>query len=255
MGKLSRDLVTPTAGTALLHPRETIIGTGTIGAINGEVVIPVDGCSSVAIDLRGTFSMTLEVAGTVDGTNFTAIPVRPINQASITYVAAVTGTTAGTWVGKCAPFRSVRIRCTSYTSGAAVTTITGDTAALDDSLQGMVTTVAATATGATGAAVTLTIASPGAGLRQYLTYVGIIRSATALLTAGAAPTVVTTTNLPGALAFTFGADASPQGTDKVIREDFAYPLAASAQATAVTIVCPVTTGVIWRVTAGYYIAP
>ena len=255
MGKLSRDLVAPTGGTALLHPRETIIGTGTIGAINGQVVIPVDGCSSVSVDLRGTFSMTLEVAGTVDGTNYTLIPVRPVNLASIAYVAAITGTATGTWVGKCAPFRSIRIRCTAYTSGGAIVTIAGDTAALDDSLQGMVTATTVTATGAASAGVTLTLPSPGAGLRQYLTYIAIVRSASAALTAGAAPTVVTTTNLPGALAFTFGADASPQGTDKVIREDFAYPLAASAQATAVTIVCPVTTGAIWRITAGYYVAP
>jgi 3-polyprenyl-4-hydroxybenzoate decarboxylase len=119
----------------------------------------------------------------------------------------------------------------------------------------MVTPLLVTATGAAGAAVTLSLPTPGAGLRQYITYLSINRSASAALTAGATPTVVTTTNIPGALAFTFGADAAPQGTDKIIREDFTYPLAATAQATATTIVCPATTGVIWRVTAGYYVAP
>jgi hypothetical protein len=99
------------------------------------------------------------------------------------------------------------------------------------------------------------MASPGAGLRHYLTYLSINRFATALLTAAAAPVVVTTTNLPGALAFSFAADAAAQGTMDRWREDFSFPLAASAQATATTIVCPVTTGVIWRVTAGYYVAP
>lgn len=255
MSKLSRDLATPIGGSTVLHPRETIIGSGTIGALNAEVVIPVDGCASVAIDLRGTFSMTLEVAGTVDGTNYTLIPVRPVNQAALVYVAAVVGAVQGVWIGKCAPFRSVRVRCTAYTSGSATATIVGDSAALDDSLQGMVTPLIVTATGAAAAAVTLTIPAPGAGLRQYLTYIGMNRSASVLLTAAAAPVVVTTTNLPGALAFTFGADAAAQGVDKIIREDFAYPLAASAQNTAVTIVGPATAGVIWRITAGYYVAP
>jgi hypothetical protein len=255
MAKLSRDLATPTGGSTVLHPRETIIGSGTIGALNAEVIIPVDGCASVSLDIRGTFSMTLEVAGTVDGTNYTLIPVRPVNLASVAYVAAVTGTAAGTWVGKCAPFRSVRVRCTAYTSGSASTTLVGDTAPLDDTLQGMIAPLAVTATGAASAAVTLTLPAPGAGLRQYITYIAMVRSATALLTASATPTVVTTTNLPGTVAFTFGADAAAQGVDKFIREDFAYPLAASAQNTAVTVVAPVATGSIWRLTAGYYVAP
>jgi 3-polyprenyl-4-hydroxybenzoate decarboxylase len=103
--------------------------------------------------------------------------------------------------------------------------------------------------------VTLTIASPGAGLRHYMTYIKIERIATALLTAAATPVVVTTTNLPGSLAYSVQADAAAQGLIYTLRDDFAYPLAASAQATATTIVCPGTTGVIWRVTAGYQVRP
>lgn len=255
MSKLSRDLTTPSGGSTVLHPRETLIVTGTLGALNAEIILPADGAASLALDIRGTFSMTIEIAGTVDGTNWTLIPVRPVNQAAIAYVAAVTGTTAGTWVGKCAPFRSIRARVTAYTSGSATTALTADTAPLDDTLQGMVTTTLETAVGAAAAAVTLTLAAPGAGLRQYLTYLSINRFAAAVLTAAAAPVTVTTTNLPGTLAFSFPADAAALGTIDRWREDFAYPIAASAQNTAVTIVCPATTGVIWRVTAGYYIAP
>lgn len=255
MSKLSRDLATPSGGSAVLHPRETLIASGNLGALNAVIVLPADGASSLALDLRGTFSMTIEVAGTVDGTNWTLIPVRPINTAAIQYVAAVTGAVAGTWVGKCAPFRSIRARVTAYTSGAATAVMTADTAVLDDSLQGMVTPVLGTAVGASAAAVTLTLAAPGAGLRHYLTYLSINRFAAAVLTAAAAPVTVTTTNLPGALAFSFPADAAALGTIDRWREDFAYPLASSAQNTATTIVCPATTGVIWRVTAGYYIAP
>lgn len=251
MAKISRDL---SVGT--LHPRENIFADGILGALNAEIIIAADGCSSLSLDLRGTFSMTIEVSGSVDGTNWTLIPVRPLNLAALAYVAAVTGTTAGIWVGKCAPFRFIRARCTAYTSGSAVVTLCGDTAPLDDSLQGMVTPVLATAVGASAAAVTLTIASPGAGLRHYLTYLRVSRYAAAVLTASATPVTITTTNIPGALAFTCEADAAALGTRAtVVSEDFAYPLAVSAQATATTIVCPGTTGVIWRVTAGYYAAP
>ena len=66
---------------------------------------------------------------------------------------------------------------------------------------------------------------------------------------------VTTTNIPGALAFSFSAEAAAQGTLDRWREDFTYPIMTTAQNTATTIVCPITTNVIWRVTAGYYVAP
>ena len=111
------------------------------------------------------------------------------------------------------------------------------------------------ATGAAAAAVTLTLAAPGVGLRHYLTYLRITRFAAALLTAAATPVLATTTNIPGTLVFSMPAEAAPQGSVFVYQEDFAYPLMTTAQNTATTIVCPVTTAVIWRVTAGYYVAP
>jgi hypothetical protein len=249
MAKLSRDLA---AGTQ--HPRENLFIAGNLGAPNAEIIVDCDGSSTVALDLRGTFSLTVEVAGTVDGTNWTLIPLRPINLASVAYVAAVVGTAAGTWVGPCAGFRRVRARVTAYTSGTAVATLSASTAPIDQSLA-LIAPSIVTAVGAAAAAVTLTLPSPGAGLRHYLTYLSINRFAAAVLTAAAAPVTVTTTNLPGSLALSFAADAAALGTIDRWREDFAYPIAASAQGTATTIVAPVTTGVIWRLTAGFYVAP
>lgn len=251
MSKLSTDLGT----TRPLHPRETLFQSGVLAALNAEVIVAADGASTVSVDLRGTFNMTVAVEGTADGVNWSAIPMRLINAAAIGYVVSITGTNQGIWVGSCAQFKSVRARCASYTSGSVTTTVIADTATLVNTAVGMTTPVVLTATGAAGAAVTATIASPGPGLRHYITYISIVRSASVALTPGAAPTVITTTNLPGALAFTMGLDAAAQGVDKIIREDFAYPLAASAQGTATTIVCPVLTGAIWRVTVGYYVAP
>lgn len=255
MTKMTRDLATPPGGLVTLNPRETVFSTGILGSVNAEIIIPCDGCSTVALDMRGTFSLTAEVAGTIDGSNWTPIPIRMVNVAAIGYVVAAAGAVAGMWVGKCAPFRSVRVRATAYTSGSATATLSASNGVLDGSLAGAVTPVIVTSVGAASAAVTLTLGAPGAGLRHYVTYLSINRFASAALTAAAAPVTVTTTNLPGSLAFSLAADAAAQGTMTPWGEDFAYPLAASAQNTATTIVCPVTTGVIWRVTAGYYVAP
>lgn len=250
MAKISKD-----QSVGNLHPRETLFITGNIASNGGEIILPADGAASLALDLRGTFSGTIEIAGTIDGTNWTPIPVRPVNIASIAYVTVITGTAVGVWVGKAAPYRQIRARCTAYTSGTFIATLVADTAPLDDTLQGLTAPLMVTTTAAAGVAATLTLPAPGAGLRQYVTFVSINRFAAAVLTAAAAPVVVTTTNMPGALAFSLPADAAAQGTIYPLREDFAYPIAAAAQNTAVTFVAPLTTGVIWRLTVGYYNAP
>jgi len=241
------------AGTQ--HPRENLLVAGTLGSLNAEIIVDCDGASSFALDLRGVFSLTLEVSGTIDGFNWTPIPVRPLNVAGISYLAVVAGTAAGKWVGKCASFDRIRVRVVAYTSGATIATLMVSNAVLDDSLQGMVTPFIGTTTAAVGVAATLTLPSPGAGLRHYITYIRIARIASVLLTPAATPVVVTTTNVPGAVAFSMPADAAAQGTIFDYQEAFNFPIAVSAQGTATTIVCPATPGVIWRVTAGWYVAP
>jgi hypothetical protein len=148
----------------------------------------------------------------------------------------------------------VRARVSNYTSGSASVILMTDTAQLDDSLQGVIAPLLVTATGAAAAAVTLTLPA-AVSLRHYLTSLRIDRFAAALLTAAATPVVATTTNLPGALAFSLPADAAQLGTVSPLQIDYAQPLAASAQNTASTIVLPATPGVIWRATATYYLAP
>lgn len=253
MAKLSRDLTTPPGGTALLHPRENQITAGNLGALNAELIVPADGSGVIMVDLRGTFNMTIEISGTVDGSAWVVIPIR--SKIGGLYLSGLVGSTTGVWMGDCSGYRSVRARVSAFTSGAAIATLVTETGSIVDLLTGAVTPSLGTTIGAAGAATTLTLASPGAGLRHYLTYLSINRFATALLTAAATPVTVTTTNLPGSLAFSFAADAAAQGSIDRWREDFAYPLMAVAQATATTIVCPATTNVIWRVTAGFYVAP
>ena len=248
MAKLSKDLSVET-----LHPRETLFGSGMLGAVGAEVVIAADGCAGLCLEMRGTFSLTAEVSGSVDGVNWTLIPVRLIAGASPAYIASIAGSLPGVWCASLYSFRLVRVRCTTWVSGAAAATLTTSIASPDQSLSGIVTPGLGTILGAAGAATTLTLAAPGLGLRHYLTYFSVNRFAAAALTAGATPVAVTTTNLPGALALSFAADALALGQLDRWREDFAYPLVASAPNTATTIVCPATPGVIWRVTAGFYL--
>ena len=250
MAKLSRDL---SGGT--LHPRETLMASGIVGALNSLVEMAADGCASVVLDLRGTFSLTVMVEASVDGANWQMVPVRPLNSAGLIYSAHVGSTSQGSWTGSIAGFRFVRARCHSYTSGAATVVLTANAAPLDASLQGAITPLLVTTVGTAGAATSLTIPAPGGLMRHYLTSLSINRFAAAALTASATPVTITTTNLPGPLAYSFGAEALAQGALDRVREEFGYPLAAIAQNTAITIVAPATPNVIWRMTAGYYVAP
>jgi hypothetical protein len=255
MAKLSPNLTAISRDDPTLHPRENLYKTAqNLAALNAEVVIDCDGSTTVSLDLRGTFNMTVEVAGTIDGTNWILIPVRSMLGGQ--YLIAVVGSTAGAWIANCAGFRKVRARCTAYTSGAAITTLMASTSLLDETLGGDVAPLLVTTTGASGAAVTLTLPAPGAGLRQYLSYLRITRFAASVLTASGTPVLITTTNVPGTLVFTAPADAAAQGvTTPIVAEDFAKPLMGSAQNTNMTFVMPATTGVIWRATAAYQVKP
>ena len=53
-----------------------IAGSGALGALSAEIIINGDGAFTVALDLRGTLNLTVEVAGSVGGTNWTLLAVR-----------------------------------------------------------------------------------------------------------------------------------------------------------------------------------
>lgn len=109
-------------------------------------------------------------------------------------------------------------------------------------------------TGATGAAVTATLPAV-VGQFHYITLLEIHKYFTVANAASATPLVVTTTNLPGSLAFTFGQPAGAIGvTDERVYGPNS-PLKSSVANTATTIVCPATTGIIWRVNVFYFAAP
>lgn len=108
-------------------------------------------------------------------------------------------------------------------------------------------------TGATGAAVTATLPAV-AGQFHYITLLEIVKCFAAANGASATPLVVTTTNLPGPAAYTFGQPAGAIGVIDRMTHIPNSPLRSSVVNTATAIVCPATVGIIWRVNVYYYAA-
>lgn len=115
-------------------------------------------------------------------------------------------------------------------------------------------TLAVTALSGANASVTATLPAV-AGQFHYLTSIHVTRTCTAALV-GTAALAITTTNLPGSLAYTAG-NACPVGTtqnDLVL--DLKFPLKSSVVNTATTVVCPAAgAAVVCRISVLYFAAP
>lgn len=112
---------------------------------------------------------------------------------------------------------------------------------------------AVTAVGTAGNAVTCTLPAAGPGQYHYIAEIQITKYATAAITGTATPVTVTTTNLPGSIAYTFET-AQAIGTNSTRNNDYGLPLKSVTANTATTIVCPAVTNSLWRVTVSYYTA-
>jgi hypothetical protein len=250
---------------AFVPIRERRAASGVLGALNAEVVLSLNGDESALVYVQSTsFAGTLEFTGLGDDSAgylpVVAYPYSPgcaggtipLAGQPLLVDALVAANTVRVYSVPVGQLRALRVRASAYTSGAATITISSDpNDPLNTAIGSRPMTLCVTATGAAAAAVTATLPAV-AGLRHIVDFIRVTRSATALLTAGATPTVVTTTNLPGTPALTFGADAAAQGADKEVVLDFGSSgLAATALGTATTIVCPATTNAIWRVNVGY----
>ncbi len=240
--------------------------TGTLAALNSELIVDVNGENSATIFFvgTGTFNATYTIQGSVDGTNYFDLLSYPIPQACLGGTIPTAGQPIIAEAVNAATIQRllavatgglerIRIRLTAYSSGSADVTIVADHS---DSISPYVrdqkaATLIITATGAAAAAVTATLPAV-AGMRHYIDRIDVTRFATAVLTAAATPVLVTTTNIPGSPVFSFPAEAAAQGIATQQFLDFGSSgMAATALNTATTVVCPATTGVIWRVTAAY----
>ena len=250
MPKLSKD-----KSVGNLHPRETLFVTGNLAAVNAAVQIESDGASTVLLNVLGTYVGTLVVEGSIDNVNWFPIPVKQVLSAGTAalYLLTLASAAIGQFVGVCGNASFVRARLSAWTSGTAAVTLANDNAITETQAYLRGSDLHQTITAATGVAATLTLpAVPG--MVHYITRLLIERHTSVLLTAAATPVIITTTNLAGSRAFSIPADAALQG--QVHREviEPTVPIKSTVINTATTIVAPVTTGVIWRMTADYYAA-
>ena len=235
----------PLGGTTFTDPRSK---TQNLSAVNAESLVQLMGQGTITVDIRGTFVATLSFEATIDGTNYFTVPALNI----LTEVHSTTTTTAGSFYINSGAFMAVRTRVSAYTSGTAVVAMRASLGERQIYSKPLPST-AATVTAAANTAATLTLTAPGAGLYHYITSLHISRNATAAL-AGTATLVITTTNLPGSLAWSVGNAMAAGGTQVDIQMSFSNPLKSSVANTATTIVMPVPgAAVLWRCTATYYV--
>jgi len=107
-----------------------------------------------------------------------------------------------------------------------------------------------TATAATGVALTATLPAVAAQF-HYISLIEIEAYSTAARTGGVTPVLVTSTNLPGGNVWSFASAAAIGTTDSKVFVP-ASDYRSSVVNTATTIVCPATTGIIWRINVMYY---
>ena len=252
---------------AFVPVREYRTASASIGALNAELALDVNGDQIANLYIvSSSLIATLNFEGSIDGVNYFPLAAFPNGAASvggtllqpgqpiITHAVVAANANLGYTVF-CGQMKKIRVRINPFTSGNATCTWVADSNAVPSNMLAVQkpATLYGTNTGASAAAVTLTLPAV-AGFRHVLKTLSVVRSATALLTAAATPVVVTTTNIPGSPALTFGADAAAQGADKEVKLDCGNGILTTAINTATTIVCPATTGVIWRTNAAYGLA-
>ena len=235
-----------------------------LSALNAELVAPINGDNIALINISAAAAVTLTIAfeGSIDGTNYVAMPAFPyaasggtignLAQPIITEAFAAVAPIRQ-YAMVCGGFQLVRVRVSAFTSGSLACAInTGPESDIPLRYYGAPPgTLSVTVTGAAAAIATLTLPAV-AGFRHILETLEIDRITSVLLVAAAAPTLVTSTNLPGNPIWSFGQDASPVGSNKTKFMTFgSNGLATTAINTATTVVGPATAGVIWRINAVY----
>lgn len=239
----ARDRIT---NEAMTDARAATVVLGSLGA---TAFVDLAGASIVLNDLRSAaFTGTVVFETTVDGTNYSAAmglvgsgAVSLVTGAGIVNQQVIVGVTGA---------RQYRIRVSAYTSGSLTVGLRATQADYATFALPVAAPLAVTATAAVNTGVTLTLPAPSAGLFHIITRIQIDRFFATAGLAGATPTVVTSTNLPGSMAWSFPTAGILGAMGSIIIEP-SQPLRSSASGTATTIVCPASTDTIWRATAIY----
>jgi len=262
-------------------------GQQSIAALNASLILPTTGLASLSFAISGTWVGTLSFQSSLDGITWNTFSV--LDNTSL--ALATQTTVNGNFTKTVSTQRFYRVVATAWTSGTATLVYYGSaidsvrpilldatgrqsvigtffqatqpvslaantpviaagTASIGNLNELRASTLAVTGTAAAGTALTITLPAVAAAF-HYITAIDLVLYSAAARTGAAAPTVVTTTNIPGAVAFTFST-AGAIGTTDVQDLIRTTPLKSSAVNTATTIVAPIAAGGIWRITVTYF---
>jgi hypothetical protein len=225
--------------------------TNNLAAANSEVVVDINGKATCTFFVACVVTMAandLVVEGTMDGTNFFALPYY-IQQSTIpTHPAESVGVSISPTAMAAGQFctvtvsatgwRRVRMRKVSATGNANVSLRASAAdyriiAQPQPSLLNVSLAALAINTGGT-----ITLPAAGAGLFHYITAFDFQVSGGAAANAAAAAPSITTTNLPGNPLWRFGIPATAGGF-QAFSKAWTNPLKSVAANTATTFVCPI----------------
>jgi len=220
-------------------------GQQNIAALNALLILPTTGLASLSFSIAGTWVGTLAFQSSLDGITWNTLLVTDNTGTLVTQT-----TINGIFIAAVATQRFYRVIATAWTSGTATLVYYGS-AIPSAVINTPSSRIAVTITAATGVAATLTIPAVVAQF-HYITSLEIRLYSTAARVGAATPILVSTTNIPGAIAYTFET-AGAVGTNTPIQGyNLALPLKSSVLNTATTIVAPAVVGGIWRITATYF---
>lgn len=234
----------------------------TLGALNAETVMDLMGTATVTFDVRtAAGALTYLWEGTIDGTNYFAVPAFANFQLLVAAAVAeqyvpsvvVATTHSGSYTVGVTGLRRLRLRVSAYTSGNITVSARGSQSDLIIYGRCVPATLHVTVTAAANTLVTATLPAAGVGLFHYITTIQMARNATAAL-AGTATLIHTSTNLPGSPAWSVGNAMIAGGTQLDLAYEPAVPLKSLLANTATTLVM-VAGGadVLNRINVSYYV--
>jgi hypothetical protein len=246
--------------------------SSTLNSVNAEVFMDINGKAVAVFEVRAAANVATYVfEATMDGTNYYAVPARPLAGSTIGGAAISEGlivsqtlaaAAAASYAVSATGYRRVRIRCSAFTSGSAVVSARATIAdyAIIAQPQPAIFNQSIAPAVNTGGTITLPAV---AGMSHYVTSIqATLAMNPATVQAGAATVFVTTTNLPNTPAWAVpiagNAAASVGGLGAafltIIGEAFPNPLKSSVANTNTTFVFPAPgAAMTWRANVQYYL--
>lgn len=233
-----------------------------LGSVNAEVAMDLNGAAVATFDVRtAAGALTYVFEGSIDGTNYMALPAFAnfqllaavaLAEQYVTSVVVAT-TTSGVYTVGVSGLRRVRLRVSAYTSGNITVSSRASSADFIIYAKMIPATLHVTATAAANTAATATLPAAGAGLFHYITRIHMMRNATAVVL-GTATLIHTSTNLPGSPAWSVGNAMAAGGTQLDVDYTATTPLKSLLANTATTVVMAAGgAAVLNRVNVSYYV--